>query len=54
MHTESHALSPTLLDDSGAVVPVHSGTIKGVSTNLVFTTASGNLLMRERARSKGN
>jgi hypothetical protein len=37
------AASPSLLDDSGAVVTPHSGAIKGVSTNLLFTTSSGKL-----------
>jgi hypothetical protein len=39
------ALSPTLTDDSGAVVEPHKGNIKAVSTNLVFSGgASGSLL----------
>jgi hypothetical protein len=36
------AASPTLEDDSGAVLATHTGNIKAVSTNLVFTTSSGN------------
>jgi hypothetical protein len=37
------ALSPTLTDDAGNVLTPHQGTIKAVSTNLKFTTGSGNL-----------
>ena len=47
------ALSPTLTDDSGAVVTPHVGTIKAVSTNLVFTAAPAASSARP-ARSKEN
>jgi hypothetical protein len=37
------AASPSLENDAGTVLTIHSGTIKGVSTNLVVTASSGNL-----------